>query len=77
MSTDIKIAEDLWDTDDEAVITTWLAGDGDTVKEGALIAEIMTAKIQHEIEAPASGTLSIAKQADEIVNKGDVIGVIA
>lgn len=76
MSTEIKIAEDLWDTDEEAVITTWLAGDGDTVAEGALIAEIMTAKIQHEILAPASGVLSITRQADDLVNKGDVIGTI-
>lgn len=76
MSTEIKIAEDLWDTDEEAVITTWLAGDGDTVNEGALIAEIMTAKIQHEILAPASGVLSITKEADDLVNKGDVIGTI-
>jgi pyruvate/2-oxoglutarate dehydrogenase complex dihydrolipoamide acyltransferase (E2) component len=77
MSTDIKIADDLWDTDDEAVITTWLASDGDTVEEGALLAEIMTAKVQYEIEAPTAGILTIAKQTDDIVEKGDVIGTIA
>ncbi len=77
MATDIIIPSDLWDGDEESVITAWLASDGVRVSEGALIAEIMTAKVQHEITAPASGVLSIAKAMDEIVAKGDVIGLIA
>lgn len=76
MATDIIIPSDLWDGDEESVITAWLASDGAKVSEGALIAEIMTAKVQHEINAPASGTLSIAKPMDEVVAKGDVIGSI-
>ncbi|RWI72157.1 lipoyl domain-containing protein [Mesorhizobium sp.] len=77
MATEIRIPDDLWDGDEETVITAWLASDGATVKEGALIAEIMTAKVQHEITAPASGTLSILKQQDEVAAKGDVIGQIS
>lgn len=77
MTTDISIPDDLWDGDEESVITAWLASDGATVKEGALIAEIMTAKVQHEITAPASGTLTILKEQDAVVAKGDVIGRIA
>jgi pyruvate/2-oxoglutarate dehydrogenase complex dihydrolipoamide acyltransferase (E2) component len=76
MATEIIIPSDLWDGDEESVITAWLADHGAQVKEGALIAEIMTAKVQHEINAPAKGTLSIAKEQDEIVAKGDVIGSI-
>lgn len=76
MATEIIIPSDLWDGDEESVITAWLADHGAQVKEGALIAEIMTAKVQHEINAPATGTLSIAKEQDEIVAKGDVIGSI-
>lgn len=77
MTTDITIPTDLWEGDEESVITTWLASDGGAVREGALIAEIMTAKVQHEITAPASGTLTILKQQDEVVAKGAVIGQIA
>ena len=77
MATDIKIPEDLWEKDSEAVITTWLADDGATVSAGALIAEIMTEKVQHEIIAPADGVLKIVKEVDDIVKKGDVIGTIA
>lgn len=77
MATDIIIPSNLWDGDEESVITAWLASEGAQVTEGALIAEIMTAKVQHEITAPASGTLHITKDQDEVVGKGDVIGAIS
>ncbi len=77
MTTNIIIAADLWEGDDEFVITAWLASDGATVTEGALIAEIMTAKVQYEVTAPATGILSIAKAQDEVAAKGDVIGSIS
>ncbi|OED36082.1 biotin attachment protein [Chromatiales bacterium (ex Bugula neritina AB1)] len=77
MATDIIIAADLWEGDDECVITAWLAIDGANVAEGALIAEIMTAKVQYEIVAPATGILSIAKAQDDVAQKGDVIGSIS
>lgn len=74
MATDITIPDDLWEDDQETVITTWFASDGANVRKGSLVAEIMTAKVQHEIIAPASGTLSILKLANEIASKGAVIG---
>lgn len=77
MATDIVIPSDLWEEDEETVITTWLVSDGASVEEGALIAEIMTAKVQYEIQAPASGTLSITAEAEAVVPKGAVIGKIA
>ncbi len=76
MTTGIIIPQDLWDEDSEAVITSWLSSDGSFVKKGDLLAEIMTEKIQHEIESPADGTLKITKQVDDIIKKGDVIGTI-
>ncbi|WP_306117502.1 MULTISPECIES: biotin/lipoyl-containing protein [unclassified Roseitalea] len=76
MATDIVIPSDLWEEDDETVITAWLVNDGSTVEEGALIAEIMTAKVQYEIQAPASGTVHIKEDADAVVAKGTVIGVV-
>lgn len=76
MPTDIIIPQDLYEEDEEAAITNWLVSDGATVAAGALIAEIMTAKVQYEIQAPASGTVKILKEIDEVVAKGDVIGVV-
>lgn len=76
MATDIVIPTDLWEEDEETVITSWLINDGATVEEGALIAEIMTAKVQYEIRAPASGTVRIKKEADAVVAKGALIGSI-
>jgi len=77
MSNDVPIPEDLYEGDEDSVITAWLASDGARVKQGALIAEIMTAKVQHEMIAPASGILKILKQQDEVVTKGTVIGQIS
>jgi len=76
MATDIIIPSDLWEEDEETVITSWLVDDGASVDEGALLAEIMTAKVQYEIHAPASGTLRIKEEADAVVAKGAVIGAI-
>lgn len=76
MATDIVIPSDLWDEDEETVITGWLVDDGASVEEGALIAEIMTAKVQYEIHAPASGTVRIKQEADAVVAKGAVIGSV-
>lgn len=77
MSTQVQIPTDLWDEDEEAVITAWLASDGAGVTEGGLIVEIMVAKTQFEIHAPATGTLKILKAADDVVAKGGVIAEIA
>ena len=77
MAIDIIIPQDLYEGDDESVITAWLASDGATVREGALIAEIMTAKVQFEILAPAGGKLTILQPQDAVVAKGTVIGSIA
>lgn len=76
MATDIVIPTDLWEEDEETVITSWLVNDGASVQEGALIAEIMTAKVQYEIHAPASGTVKIIEEADAVVAKGAVIGTV-
>ena len=76
MSTDIIIPQDLYEEDEEAAITNWLVSDGAAVEAGALIAEIMTAKVQYEIQAPASGTIKILKEVDDVVAKGGVIGWI-
>lgn len=72
--TDIVIPADLWAEDREAVITAWLARDGAEVRKDDLLAEIMVEKVQHEIRAPAAGRLTVLRQADDVVRKGDAIG---
>ena len=73
----VTIPTDLWEEDTEAVITTWLVSDGAAVTEGQLIAEIMVEKVQHEVRAPASGTIKISQQAEAVVAKGGEIATIA
>lgn len=73
----VTIPTDLWEEDTEAVITTWLVSDGAAVSEGQLIAEIMVEKVQHEVRAPASGTIKITQQAEAVVAKGGEIATIA
>ncbi|MDL0431573.1 lipoyl domain-containing protein [Marinobacter sp. TBZ242] len=77
MSTEVLIPRDLWEEDDEAVITSWLVSDGASVSEGDMIAELMVAKIQYELFSPATGTLTILKEIDDVVAKGDCVATIA
>ncbi|GAA0415905.1 hypothetical protein GCM10009133_25500 [Cocleimonas flava] len=76
MSIDVIIPDDLWEEDNEGVITSWLVSDGATVEVGTLVAEVMVEKIQCEVESPAAGTIKITKEEDDVVNKGDVIAHI-
>lgn len=76
MAVDIKIPTTLWEDESEAVITNWLVADGSSVNEGQLIAEIMVEKVQHEIHAPASGTIKIGEPAEAVVKKDSTIGTI-
>jgi pyruvate/2-oxoglutarate dehydrogenase complex dihydrolipoamide acyltransferase (E2) component len=74
--TDITVPEDLWDTDDEGVIFSWVYGDGAIVEQGRLVAELTVEKAQLELNAPASGRLKILAPAETVVRKGTVIGRI-
>jgi pyruvate/2-oxoglutarate dehydrogenase complex dihydrolipoamide acyltransferase (E2) component len=74
--TDITVPEDLWETDDEGVIFSWVYGDGAVVEQGRLVAELTVEKAQLELNAPASGRLKILAPAETVVRKGTVIGRI-
>lgn len=61
----------------EGQIVKWLKKEGDPVKEGEIILEIMTDKTSMEIEAEASGVLlKIVHHEDETVPVTTVIGYI-
>lgn len=61
----------------EATIVRWVKEVGDTVKKDETVLEISTDKVDSEVPAPASGTLTeILFQADDVVEVGQVIARI-
>ena len=61
----------------EGTLVKWLKAVGDAVKEGDVVAEIETDKAVVEIEAPASGILSVIDQpVGAVVPMGGRIGGI-
>lgn len=76
MPVDVIVPNDLWEEDEDAVVMAWFTASKALVRKGDLIAEIMVAKTQHEIVAPADGVITILKDIDEVVSKGTVIGSI-
>ena len=60
----------------EGQIAEWLAKDGDTVTEGEPLYLLEADKSANEVEAPASGTLKILREAGETYPVGEVLGTI-
>jgi 2-oxoglutarate dehydrogenase E2 component (dihydrolipoamide succinyltransferase) len=58
------------------VISVWLFRSGETVARGDVLAEVMNSKAATQLEAPASGTLTILVPVEVPVRCGDVIGRI-
>jgi len=68
------VMPDVGDGVTEATIVQWHANPGDRVDAGAILLEIMTDKVNMEIEAEHSGTLvEILHSADEEVRVGTVV----
>jgi pyruvate dehydrogenase E2 component (dihydrolipoamide acetyltransferase) len=63
-------------TMEEGTIVEWKRKNGEYVEKGEIILEIMTNKVNIDVEAPASGYLHILKNSDEIVPVGEVIALI-
>jgi len=60
----------------EGSIVKWLKKDGEMVKEGEGIVEIMTDKVTTTIESPKNGVLQILVEEDNTVSVGTVIGEV-
>lgn len=73
---DITVPPELVDDNDEVVLLTWVYADGAIVEQGKLIAELMIAKAQLELSAPARGRLRILAPVDSVIRKGEVIARI-
>lgn len=76
MEVEIKVP-DLGEGASEATFVVWLKHIGDTVQAGEGIAEIMTEKVNLEVESPASGVLhGQMVQPDEMIVSGTVLGIV-
>jgi pyruvate dehydrogenase E2 component (dihydrolipoamide acetyltransferase) len=68
----------MGETVDEGTVNVWYKVVGDQVTEGEPLLEIGTDKVDTDIPAPVSGTLTEIRVAqDETVPVGTVIAVIA
>ena len=77
VSTEIVMPR-MGETVDEGTVNVWHKAVGDQVAEGEPLLEIGTDKVDTDIPAPVSGTLTeIRVGQDETVPVGTVIAVIA
>ncbi|MGB3098660.1 MAG: multifunctional oxoglutarate decarboxylase/oxoglutarate dehydrogenase thiamine pyrophosphate-binding subunit/dihydrolipoyllysine-residue succinyltransferase subunit, partial [Solirubrobacterales bacterium] len=61
----------------EGTVLEWHVAEGDAVSEGETIVEVSTDKVDAEVPAPVSGTITkILKQADEDVQVGEALAEI-
>lgn len=60
----------------EVQIVEWTVDNGTTVAEGQVIYSVESDKSVLEIEAPASGTLTILEPAGEVYAVGHLVGRI-
>lgn len=69
--------EDLGDGVEQATFAEWLKQVGDEVSAGEPLAEVMTDKVNLEIEAPVAGVLSEQRVGPEdVVRRGQVVALI-
>ena len=63
---------------EDGTLTKWLVEEGDEISEGQPLVEIETAKINSELESPASGVVAhIMADEGSLVKVGELVAVIA
>ena len=75
MSTEVRIPA-FGMSASEGTVAEWLADDGAQVEKGQPLYNLELDKSVQEIEAPASGTLSIKAEAGEVLEIGALIATI-
>ena len=76
MEIEIKVPA-LSEESPQATFVSWLKAPGDTVQTGEPIAEVMTEKVNVEVESPADGVLHAQMAVpDQTLFAGTVIGTI-
>ncbi len=67
----------LGQTMEEGTIIKWFKNEGDSINAGEPLLEVLTDKVNMEVEAPESGVLrKILAQPDDIVPVQDPIAII-
>lgn len=63
---------------EDGTLTKWLVSEGDEIAEGQPLVEVETAKINSELESPASGVVAYIMAAEgSLVKVGELVAVIA
>ena len=77
---EITLAADAWtdiDPGTEALVDKWLVGEGDTVRAGQPIANVVIVKTNQEIVAPADGRIEkILVKSEETFAQGKPIALL-
>ena len=77
---EITLAADAWkdiDPGTEALVDKWLVGEGDTVRAGQPIANVVIVKTNQEIVAPANGRIEkILVRSEETFAQGMPIALL-
>lgn len=73
----VPLVGDEENKDEEATVSFWYFDEGDDVKEGDDLVEVVTDKADFRIPAPATGKLVEKKvEEDDIVSVGDVVAIM-
>lgn len=77
---EITLAVDAWkdiDPGTEALVDKWLVGEGDTVRAGQPLANVVLVKTNQEIVAPADGRIEqILVRSEETFARGKPIALL-
>lgn len=76
MAVPVAVPRDLWEEDLPGIVSAWLYEEGDPVREGDLIAELMVEKTAYDLLAPAAGRLKILVPPEQPFQRGDVVARI-
>lgn len=57
-------------SDDTGVLATWFVANGDQVKAGQVIAEVMVDKVAMDVEAPEAGVVTLLVEEEDEVKQG-------
>lgn len=73
---ELRVPLGLFGTSESGSIILWLYKDGDLVKQGDVVAELLVEKTTIEIESPKNGILNIKMETEIPVSEGDLLAVI-
>jgi len=76
VSTEIKCPKLSEDPAVSGVVATWFAQEGQTVKQGQVIAEIAVDKVTMDVEAPVDGVITLHVAENDVVGSDQHIATI-